>query len=161
MYAIVRQGGKQYRVAAGEELVCDRVRGEIGQPFMFEKHLLISDQGKTVITDAGLAKYAISAELVEHFDDKKVVVFKYKAKKGYRRNRGHRQPKSRLKILAIEKAKDASKTKTATAEKKPVAKKTEAAATKATAAKKATSTTKTVAAKKPAVKKKSEETKKD
>ena len=111
MYAIVRQGGKQYRVAAGDELVCDRVRGEVGEPFVFEKHLLISDDGQTVVTDEQLAEYSIKAELVEHFDDKKVLVFKYKPKKGYRRTHGHRQAKSRVKVLVIEKAgKTAAKT---------------------------------------------------
>lgn len=109
MYAIVRQGGKQYRVAAGDELVCDRVKGEVGQPFVFEKHLLISDEGQTVVTDEELSQYSIEAELIEHFDDKKVLVFKYKPKKGYRRTHGHRQAKSRVKILMIEKGKQAAK----------------------------------------------------
>ncbi len=109
MYAIVRQGGKQYRVAAGDELVCDRVKGEVGQPFVFEKHLLISDEGQTVVTDEELSQYSIEAELVEHFDDKKVLVFKYKPKKGYRRTHGHRQAKSRVKILMIEKGTQAAK----------------------------------------------------
>ena len=109
MYAIVKQGGKQYRVAAGEEIVCDRVQGEVGGPFVFEKHLLVSDEGKTVVSDVDLAKYAIKAELVEHFDDDKILVFKYKAKKGYRRTRGHRQAKSRVRVLSIEPAKQAAK----------------------------------------------------
>ncbi len=112
MYAIVKQGGKQYRVAAGEDLVCDRVKGEIGGPFVFEKHLLVSDGGNTAVSDEDLAKYSIKAELVEHFDDKKVLVFKYKAKKGYRRTRGHRQAKSRVRVLAIEPEKKATKTST-------------------------------------------------
>ncbi len=109
MYAIVRQGGKQYRVAAGEELVCDRVRGGVGEPFVFEKHLLISDEGQTVVTDEQLAQYSIKAELIEHFNDKKVLVFKYKPKKGYRKTHGHRQAKSRVKVLTIEKIEKTAK----------------------------------------------------
>ncbi len=156
MYAIVRQGGKQYRVAAGDELVCDRVRGEVGEPFVFEKHLLISDDGQTVVTDEQLAEYSIKAELVEHFDDKKVLVFKYKAKKGYRRTHGHRQAKSRVKILAIEKAgKTAAKTapdktKAGKSEVVKVAPTVEKASTKKTAPVKTEAKTKATKTKSPA-----------
>jgi len=126
MYAIVRQGGKQFRVAAGDELVCDRVKGEVGEPFVFEKHLLISDEGQTIVTDEDLAQYSIKAELVENFSDKKVLVFKYRPKKGYRRTHGHRQSKSRVRVLAIEKGLETAK-KTA-AKAKPAAEKVKSAA---------------------------------
>jgi large subunit ribosomal protein L21 len=104
MYAIVKQGGKQYKVAAGEEIVCDRVKGEAGEPFVFEKQLLISDEGDTIVAGEKLEQYSVKAEVVEHFADRKILVFKYRPKKGYRRKNGHRQPKSRVRILAIEKA---------------------------------------------------------
>ncbi len=170
MYAIVRQGGKQYRVAEGDELVCDRVQGEIGDPFVFEKHLLISDEGQTVVTDEQLAEYSIKAELVEHFNDKKVLVFKYKAKKGYRRTHGHRQAKSRVKILMIEKAgktaakaapdkTKATKSKVVTAEKASTEK--AAPAKTETKTKSTTQKSESKTDKKPAAKKKPDTEKED
>ncbi len=117
MYAIIRQGGKQFRIAAGDEIVIDRIKADVGKPVVFDKHLLINDGGTTLVRDEDIAKYAIEAELVDNFSDDKVLVFKYRARKGYRRTRGHRQRKSRVKILAIEKGKSAVKKRADTVEK--------------------------------------------
>ena len=104
MYAIVRQSGKQYRISVGDELVCDRIKGKVGAPVVFDKLLLISDGGNNIVGSGDLAKYQIEAELVENFIDDKINVFKYKAKKGYRKLTGHRQQKSRIRIDSIGKA---------------------------------------------------------
>lgn len=104
MYAIVRQSGKQYRISAGDELVCDRIKGKVGEPVVFDKILLISDGGDNIVGSGDLDKYQIQAELVENFIDDKINVFKYKAKKGYRKLTGHRQQKSRIRIDSIDKA---------------------------------------------------------
>ena len=101
MYAIVRQCGKQYRVSVGDEVVCDRVKGNVGDTVGFDKLLLVSDEDKTIVAPDELAKYHIEAELIENFLDDKILVFKYKAKKGYRRTTGHRQFKSRLKVVSL------------------------------------------------------------
>jgi len=132
MYAIIRQGGKQYRVAAGDEIVCEKVGGNKGDAVRFDKVLLVGDGDKTLVAKDDLAKYDIKAELVENFSEDKVLVFKYKAKKGYRQKNGHRQQKSRIKIVAIGTAKAPAK-KTATAEEPEKAAKT--AAKKPSAAK--------------------------
>lgn len=122
MYAIVRQCGKQYRVSEGDEVVCDRVKGNIGDKVGFDKLLLVSDEDKTIVAPDELAKYRIEAELIENFLDDKILVFKYKAKKGYRRTTGHRQFKSRLKVVSIGAGKPA--TKKAVKEDEPVKKAT-------------------------------------
>ncbi len=115
MYAIVRQSGKQYRISVGDELVCDRIKGKVGAPVVFDKILLISDGGNNIVGSGDLAKYQIEAELIENFIDDKINVFKYKAKKGYRKLTGHRQQKSRIRIDSIGKA---GKKKVATSVKK-------------------------------------------
>ena len=115
MYAIVRQSGKQYRISVGDELVCDRIKGKVGAPVVFDKILLISDGGNNIVGSGDLAKYQIEAELIENFIDDKINVFKYKAKKGYRKLTGHRQQKSRIRIDSIGKA---GKKKVATGVKK-------------------------------------------
>ena len=132
MYAIIRQGGKQYRVAAGDEIVCEKVGGNKGDAVRFDKVLLVGDDDKTLVGHDDLAKYDIKAELVENFSEDKVLVFKYKAKKGYRQKNGHRQQKSRIKIVSIGAAKAPGK-KTATIVEPEKA--TEAPAKKASAAK--------------------------
>lgn len=116
MYAIISQGGKQYRVAAGDEIVCDRVKGSVGGPVSFERLLLVSDGENIIAADSELAKYGVQAELVENFNDDKVLVFKYRAKKGYRRTHGHRQQRSRIKILAVGPGAGAGKSAKAKAE---------------------------------------------
>ena len=119
MYAIVRQGGKQYRIAAGDEIVCERMKGDRGDSVRFDKLLLISDADKTIVIPAELAKYRVDAELVANFVDDKVLVFKYKPKKGYMRLTGHRQQKSRVKILSISAGKAAAKTSEAAKKEAP------------------------------------------
>ncbi len=135
MYAIVRQSGKQYRVSVGDELVCDRIKGKIGESVKFDKLLLISDSGNNIVGSEELAKYHVEAELVENFDDEKINVFKYKSKKGYRRLLGHRQQKSKIIIEAIGTEKDTKIAKKARDEEKAAAAKDMATAKAAKAAK--------------------------
>lgn len=120
MYAIIRQGGKQYKISAGDEIVCEKISGSQGEAVTFDKVLLVSDDEKTVVIPEELAKYEIKAELLRNFSEDKVLVFKYKAKKGYRQKNGHRQQKTRIKIISIEAGKSKTK-KTTTAKKTPKA----------------------------------------
>jgi large subunit ribosomal protein L21 len=133
MYAIISQGGKQYRVVPGDEIVCEKVGGKAGEPVAIDKLLLVSEGDKTMVTGEELAKFKVEAELVENFKDDKVLVFKYRAKKGYRRMHGHRQAQSRIKIVSIGTGK-ATTTKAATKEK--AVEKPKSAAAKKPAAKK-------------------------
>ncbi len=133
MYAIILQGGKQYRIAAGDEIVCDKVKGEPGDAVRFDKVLLVSDGDKTLVQPDDLAKYDVTGEIVGHFADDKVLVFKYKAKKGYRQKNGHRQQKSHIKITAIGSSKAPAKKAEAVKESPKAATKEKAKTAKAKA----------------------------
>ena len=140
MYAIIKTGGKQYKVTPGEYLDVERLNGEVGDKVDVEV-LLIND-GKKIITDEKeLAAAKVDAEIVDHHKGDKVIVFKFKKRKGYKRTRGHRQLLTRIVITSIngvvgeKKAatkKPAAKKETA---KKEVAPKKEAAAPKKAQAK--------------------------
>ena len=107
MFAIVRTGGKQYRVAAGDKIVVEKLAGEAGDTVTLDDVLLAGDGGDLKSTD-GLT---VSAEIVAQAKGDKVTVFKKKRRHNYRRKRGHRQLHTILKIVAIggEKAKKAAK----------------------------------------------------
>ena len=116
-YAIVETGGKQYRAEAGGSLLVDRIKAEEGdkvtlRPVMF--------RGDEVVADAGeLEKVKVEAVVTEHLRGKKIRVFKYRAKKGFRRSQGHRSELTRLEISEVKMLSRKPATK------KPAAKKTE------------------------------------
>jgi large subunit ribosomal protein L21 len=114
MFAVVRTGGKQYRVSAGDKIAVEKIAGEAGDTVSLSDVLFASDGGE-VKAVAGLA---VSAEIVGQAKTDKIVVFKKKRRHNYRRKAGHRQQVTLLKITAIggEKAKAAS-VKAAKAEK--------------------------------------------
>jgi len=99
MYAIVKTGGKQYRVEQGQTLLVERLPGEAGTSVDLEPVLLRSQDA---IFDAdGLRDVRVGAEIVEHVRGEKLRVFKFKPKRGYRRRTGHRQNLTRIKITEI------------------------------------------------------------
>ena len=102
MYAIVRAGGKQYRVSAGETIYIERLETKLGQQVRLEDVLLVGDEGKVRVGSPKLAQAAVVGTVVEEGRDKKVRVFKYKKRKHYRRTKGHRQSYTAVKIDAIE-----------------------------------------------------------
>jgi large subunit ribosomal protein L21 len=129
MFAIVRTGGKQYRVAAGDKIVVEKLAGEAGDTITLSDVLFAGDGGETKSTD-GLT---VSAEIVAQAKADKVTVFKKKRRHNYRRKRGHRQQLTILRIVAIggkkpapSKAEGAEK-KADKAESAPAAAKAEAA----------------------------------
>ena len=97
MFAIVRTGGKQYRVAAGDKIVVEKLAGEAGDTVTLGDVLLAGDGGELKSTD-GLT---VSAEIIAQAKADKVTVFKKKRRHNYRRKRGHRQQHTILRILAI------------------------------------------------------------
>jgi len=100
MYAIIETGGKQYRVAAGDTIKVERLDVTAGDTYSFDKVLFVS--GDSPRAGAPYVEGAtVSAAVLEQGKHKKVVAFKYKAKKGYKRKVGHRQPFTALKIEAI------------------------------------------------------------
>ena len=130
MFAIVRTGGKQYRVAAGDKIVVEKLAGEAGDKVTLDDVLFASDAGEVKPT-AGLT---VSAEILTQGRGDKVIVFKKRRRHNYRRRNGHRQSLTVLKILAVGAAKKAAPKK---AEAAPVEAAADAKPAKKPAAKKA------------------------
>ena len=125
MFAIVRTGGKQYRVAAGDKIVVEKLAGEAGDSVTLSDVLLAGDGGELKSTD-GLT---VAAEIIAQAKSDKVIVFKKRRRHNYRRKAGHRQQLTILKIVSIGDApKKAAKPK---AEAAPAAAETPAKAAKA------------------------------
>lgn len=100
VYAIVRAGGRQEKVAVGDVVVMDRVAGEPGSSV--ELPVLLVVDGETITTDAAaLAKTTVKAEIVEHLRGPKIDILKYKNKTGYRRRQGHRSELTAVKVADI------------------------------------------------------------
>ena len=97
MFAIVRTGGKQYRVAAGDKIVVEKLAGEAGDTVTLSDVLLAGDGGELKPT-AGLT---VAAEIIAQAKGEKVIVFKKRRRHNYRRRNGHRQQHTILKILSI------------------------------------------------------------
>ena len=99
MYAIVKTGGKQYRVEKGQTLLVERLPDEAGATVSLEPILFRSDD--VVFDSDGLAKVKVDAKVVEHVRGEKLRVFKFKPKRGYRRRTGHRQDLTRIEVTEI------------------------------------------------------------
>ncbi len=128
MYAVIKTGGKQYRVAPNDKITVERLPGEAGSKIELDQVLLVNDGETTTAGTPLVAGAMVAAELVEQARGDKIIVFKKNRRQGYRRTRGHRQD---LTVLRIEEI--------LTDGKKPAAKKKAApkkAAPKKTAAKK-------------------------
>lgn len=101
MYAVISSGGKQYKVSQGEVLRVEKIPGEIGNPVTFDRVLLFSDGENISIGQPVLDNVAVRGHIVEQGKAKKILVFKYKRRKGYRRKQGHRQTYTAVKIESI------------------------------------------------------------
>lgn len=119
MFAVIKTGGKQYKVQEGDVLNVEKLNTDKDNKVTFDKVLLVEDEGKTLIGTPFVENALVRAEIIENFKDKKVIVFKKKRRKQYRRKRGHRQELTRIKIEEIlHGAKAAAKKKPAEAIKK-------------------------------------------
>ena len=102
MFAVIRTGGKQYRVARDDVIVVEKLAGEPGATLALTDVLMLGDAGKAPTVGTPLVeKAAVFAEVVEQARGDKVIVFKKKRRKGYRRTQGHRQHQTVLKIVDI------------------------------------------------------------
>ena len=101
MYAVVMTGGKQYRVSEGDKIRVEKLNAEAGSTVCLDKVLVIGGEGETMVGAPYVAGACVEAEVVENGKADKVIVFKYKAKKDYRKKQGHRQPYTELKINGI------------------------------------------------------------
>ncbi len=102
MYAVVNTGGKQYKVQKGETLRIEKIPGEVGSQVTFDKVLMVADGENVRLGQPLLEKAAVLASIVEQDKAKKILVFKYKRRKRYRRKQGHRQPYTAIRIDGIE-----------------------------------------------------------
>jgi large subunit ribosomal protein L21 len=117
MYAVIRTGSKQYRVAPGDLITVEKIDAAEGKKYSFEDVVLFHDGEKLVVSPRELAKVRVSAKVVGQGRTDKIVVFKYKPKKGYARKRGHRQQLTRLEIEDIIVRKSAPRQKAASPDK--------------------------------------------
>ena len=102
MYAVIKTGGKQYRVAPGDEVKVEKLPGNVGDTVTFEQVLLTSDGEKVQFGQPYLEDSKVIGRITCQSKNRKIVVFKYKRRKGYRRKRGHRQHFALVRIADIE-----------------------------------------------------------
>ena len=123
MYAVIRTGGKQYRVAKDDKIIVEKLAGELGSMVELSDVLLIGgDKEKLIVGSPNIDKAAVFAEVIEQSRSSKVIVFKKNRRKNYRRTRGHRQEQTVLKIVDVSRSgvkpkRSASKTTEKTSDK--------------------------------------------
>jgi len=101
MYAVIETGGKQYKVKAGDTIKVEKLGVDAGETFVFDKVLGIFDKDRNLFGSPTVPGATVSAQVIGDDKAKKVIIFKYKAKKGFRKKKGHRQPYTQVKIEAI------------------------------------------------------------
>jgi len=101
MYAVINTGGKQYRVQESDVIDIERVAGEVGGKVSFGEVLMLGEGAKIQVGTPHVKGAKVEAEIVDHFRGKKLVVFKMKRRKGYRKKHGHRQELTKVKINSI------------------------------------------------------------
>ena len=101
MYAIIETGGKQYKVQVGDEINVEKLAVAAGDSFSFDKVLSILDGEGSVFGKPTIEGASVAAKVLGDGKAKKVIVYKYKAKKGFHKKKGHRQPFTKVKIEAI------------------------------------------------------------
>ncbi len=101
MYAIIEACGKQYKVEEGDIVFFERLENEEGSQITFDSVLLISKDGKTTVGEPTIKGAKVEGTIIGHGKDKKVLVFRYKAKKNVRKTRGHRQCYTKVQIEKI------------------------------------------------------------
>ena len=112
MYAVVNSGGKQYKVQQGQILRVEKIPGDVGNPVTLDRVLMFSDGENVSIGQPELKDIAVEGHIVEQGKAKKIIVFKYKRRKRYRRKKGHRQEFTAIMIDDIKpKVQESSETK--------------------------------------------------
>ena len=115
MYAVIESCGKQYKVSEGDVVFFEKLDAEEGKKVTFDKVVLVSEDGKVQVGNPYVKSVKVEGKVVSHGKAKKILVYKMKPKKNYRRMQGHRQPYTKVEITSIKLA--AKKTATKAAEK--------------------------------------------
>ena len=102
MYAVIKTGGKQYRIAQGDVVRVEKLAGQVGDKLTLGEVLFLGGNGEVKIGAPTLPDVKITAEILEQGKAKKIIVFKKKRRKSYSRKRGHRQQLTTLKIVEIQ-----------------------------------------------------------
>ena len=102
MIAVVQTGGKQYKVSEGDEIQVEKLDGKVGESINLEKVLVCGEGESTKVGTPFLEGCSVVCEVTEQFRGKKIIVFKMKRRKGYRRKAGHRQGYTEVKVESIE-----------------------------------------------------------
>jgi large subunit ribosomal protein L21 len=101
MYAIVKTGGKQYKVSQGDTMRFEKLDGDVGATVTFDQVLMVNDGETVTVGQPRVENAVVSGQIVEQGKAKKILVFKYKRRKGYRRKQGHRQQFTAVRIDSI------------------------------------------------------------
>ncbi len=101
MYAVVKTGGKQYTISEGDVFNVENLEGEVGATLELSEVVAVGSGGDLKIGTPFVEGASVSAEVIEHGRDKKIIVFKKKRRKGYKKKQGHRQGFTSLKVLSI------------------------------------------------------------
>lgn len=101
MYAIIETGGKQYKVKEGDVIFVEKLASEEGSSLTFDKVVAVLNENNSSFGAPFVKNASVNAKVLSHGKDKKIIVFKYKPKKGYRRKQGHRQPYTKVQIEKI------------------------------------------------------------
>ena len=117
MYAIIESCGKQYKVAQGDVVFFEKLDAEEGKKVTFDNVVMVSDEGKVQIGNPYVKGVKVEGKVISHGKGKKIIVFKMKPKKNYRRKQGHRQPYTKVEITNIKTA--TKKAETAKKEEQP------------------------------------------
>ena len=103
MYAVVQTGGKQYRVSLGDVINVEKLNVEVGQKVVLDEVIALSGDGETIVGKPFVDGASVECEVLGQGKAKKLIIYKYKAKKDYRKKQGHRQPYTQLKVTNISK----------------------------------------------------------
>ena len=101
MYAVIKTGGKQYRVQQGDVIFVEKIDAQADEAVTFDEVLLVGNDGETKIGTPVVAGAKVEGKVLAQVKSKKIVVYKYKAKKNERKKQGHRQPYTKVEITAI------------------------------------------------------------
>lgn len=101
MYAVIKTGGKQYRVQEGDILMVEKLEAADGSTVLFSEVLALSDDNGLKVGTPVVDGAVVEAQILKQGKGKKIIVYKYKAKKNYRKKQGHRQPYTKIQVMKI------------------------------------------------------------